>query len=184
MAGRLLSSGVTLAVLATAATPIRRAAAMKQYVGLDVSQKSTNVCVVDEKGRRLWTGKCSSTPQAIAIVARERAPFAERVGLETGPLSVWHDSGASGDFGPEKTRCWTEDRQAAKRKCLISRGFPSLTRVTGDRSRPSTDCCPQMHQNPACLVSSNFGYSAAGSRGATYSEYASDNLRTGSLAGF
>ena len=53
MAGRLLSSGVTLAVLATAATPIRRAAAMKQYVGLDVSQKSTNVCVVDEEGRRL-----------------------------------------------------------------------------------------------------------------------------------
>jgi transposase len=59
---------------------------MKQYVGLDVSQKSTNVCIVDEEGRRLWTGKCLSTPEAIAIVVRERAPLAERVGLETGPL--------------------------------------------------------------------------------------------------
>jgi len=88
MAGRLLSSSVTLAVLATAATPIRRAAAMKQYVGLDVSQKSTNVCIVDEEGRQLWTGKCLSTPEAIATVVRERAPLAERVGLETGPLCV------------------------------------------------------------------------------------------------
>jgi transposase len=66
---------------------------MKQYVGLDVSQKSTNVCIVDQEGRRLWTGKCLSTPEAIAIVVRERAPLAERVGLEAGPLCVWHYHG-------------------------------------------------------------------------------------------
>jgi transposase len=63
---------------------------MKQYVGLDVSQKSTNVCVVDEAGRQLWIGRCLSTPEAIEKTVRERAPLAERVGLETGPLSVWH----------------------------------------------------------------------------------------------
>src|SRR5450631_757185 len=43
-------------------------------------------------------------------------------------------SGASADFGPEKTPWWTEDREAAKHKRLISKGFPSLTRATGDVS--------------------------------------------------
>jgi transposase len=39
---------------------------MKQYVGLDVSQDQTSICVVDESGRVLWQGKCASTPEAIA----------------------------------------------------------------------------------------------------------------------
>ena len=30
---------------------------MKQYVGLDVSQKETSVCVVNEAGRILFEGK-------------------------------------------------------------------------------------------------------------------------------
>ena len=66
---------------------------MQQYVGLDVSQKVTSVCVVDEGGRKLWTGKCLSTPEALAAAIRERAPQAERVGIETGPLCVWHFHG-------------------------------------------------------------------------------------------
>ena len=37
---------------------------MKQYVGLDVSQDQTSICVVDESGRVLWQGKCASTPEA------------------------------------------------------------------------------------------------------------------------
>ncbi len=66
---------------------------MKQYVGLDVSQKLTSLCVVDEDGRKVWAGKCPSTPEALAFTIRERAPQAERVGLETGPLCVWHFHG-------------------------------------------------------------------------------------------
>lgn len=66
---------------------------MKQYVGLDVSQKATCVCVVDEKGATLWRGTCASTPEALAATVRQRAPQAELVGLETGPLSVWHYHG-------------------------------------------------------------------------------------------
>jgi len=66
---------------------------MKQYVGLDVSQKVTSVCVVDENGKKLWTGKCLSTPGALAATIREHAPNATRVGLETGPLCVWHFHG-------------------------------------------------------------------------------------------
>ena len=35
---------------------------MKQYVGLDVSQKETSVCVVDEAGQVLFEGKAKSDP--------------------------------------------------------------------------------------------------------------------------
>jgi transposase len=66
---------------------------MKQYVGLDVSEKQTSVCVVGEDGRKIWSGKCLSTPTALASTIRERAPYAERVGIETGPLCAWHFHG-------------------------------------------------------------------------------------------
>ena len=62
---------------------------MKQYVGLDVSQDQTSICVVDESGRVLWQGKCASTPEAIAATLSSKAPQAERIGLESGPLSIW-----------------------------------------------------------------------------------------------
>src|SRR5512146_235406 len=39
---------------------------MTNYVGLDVSQKSTTLCVVDGDGRRLWRGQCASSPEQIA----------------------------------------------------------------------------------------------------------------------
>lgn len=39
---------------------------MPNYVGLDVSQKTTSICVVDERGRRLWRGVCATDPDAIA----------------------------------------------------------------------------------------------------------------------
>ena len=63
---------------------------MEQYVGLDVSQEQTSVCVVDGDGKTLWQGKCASTPEAIAATIRTRAPGAVRIGLESGPLSAWH----------------------------------------------------------------------------------------------
>ncbi len=70
----------------------------KQYVGLDVSQQTTYVCVIGEDGRRQWQGKCASTPETIGTLIRERAPRAVQVALETGPLSTWlwhglHDAG-------------------------------------------------------------------------------------------
>src|SRR5690349_10718186 len=69
--------------------PLRRAG-MEQYVGLDVSQEQTSVCVVDGGGKVIWEGKCTSTPEAIAATLRTRAPEAMRIGLESGPLSAWH----------------------------------------------------------------------------------------------
>lgn len=63
---------------------------MEQYVGLDVSQKETAICVVDGEGKRVWQGTCGSTPDAIAELVRKRAPQAIKVAMETGPLAVWH----------------------------------------------------------------------------------------------
>ncbi len=63
---------------------------VEQYVGLDVSLEQTSVCVVDGSGKTLWQGKCASTPEAIAVAIRARAPEVVRVGLESGPLSAWH----------------------------------------------------------------------------------------------
>ena len=39
---------------------------MALFVGLDVSQKLTSICVVDDTGRRVWRGQCASDPDQIA----------------------------------------------------------------------------------------------------------------------
>jgi len=61
---------------------------MEQFIGLDVSMKDTFISI-REGGKRIWRGKCASDPKMIAEVIRKRAPNAERVVFETGPLSVW-----------------------------------------------------------------------------------------------
>jgi hypothetical protein len=38
---------------------------MPLYVGLDVSQKETEICVVDEEGRHIWRGRCATRPESI-----------------------------------------------------------------------------------------------------------------------
>lgn len=63
---------------------------MKHYVGLDVSLEETSVCVMDEAGETVFKGKVASTPEAIEAAVRRRAPQAERVVFESGPLSTWH----------------------------------------------------------------------------------------------
>lgn len=59
------------------------------YVGLDVSDKSTQVCVVDRDGKVIWSGACPTCPDVIAKVLHKRAPGVVRVVLETGPLSTF-----------------------------------------------------------------------------------------------
>src|SRR5580698_4351658 len=58
-----------------------RRVTVKQYVGLDVSQKETAMCVVDENGTVLFEGKAASDPGALVRVIRKRAPTAERIGF-------------------------------------------------------------------------------------------------------
>lgn len=63
---------------------------MDRYVGLDVSQEKTHVCIVDCDGTTVWSGQCRSTPDAIAKTIDRQAISAVRVGLESGPLAPWH----------------------------------------------------------------------------------------------
>jgi transposase len=62
---------------------------VKQYVGLDVAQKETSVCVLDETGRIIYVGTARSEPGALTKLLRKKAPNAERVGFETGAMASW-----------------------------------------------------------------------------------------------
>ena len=44
---------------------------MTLFVGLDVSQKMTSVCVVDDTGRSMWRGQCTTEPEQIEQVVRQ-----------------------------------------------------------------------------------------------------------------
>ena len=52
---------------------------MKQYVGLDVSQKETAVCVIDDTGRIVFEGKARSDVNGGAISG-------QRGGVKVGQL--------------------------------------------------------------------------------------------------
>ena len=40
---------------------------MQVYVGLDVSDKATHLCVVDGCGDVIWSGACATDPEAIEL---------------------------------------------------------------------------------------------------------------------
>ena len=62
---------------------------MPRDVGLDVSQKTTAICVVDEQGRRLWRGVCATDPGAISARVLKHAGVDAKVGVETGSMTPW-----------------------------------------------------------------------------------------------
>ena len=62
---------------------------MTHYVGLDVSQKLTAICVVDDTGRRVWRGQCTSDPDQIERAVRRHGGDQARIGIETGPMTPW-----------------------------------------------------------------------------------------------
>src|SRR6478609_3739148 len=66
---------------------------MTHYVGLDVSQRETALCVIDERGKILFEGKAPSDPGALAHTIRKRAPEAVRIGFEMGAMAgwLWHE---------------------------------------------------------------------------------------------
>lgn len=62
---------------------------MDTYVGLDASLKHTSICVVDKDGAVLFEEMVTSDPDAIANYIHANAPTSKRVGLESGPTSIW-----------------------------------------------------------------------------------------------
>jgi len=60
------------------------------FAGLDVGDKATHICVVDEEGSIVWRGACATDPEVVAkTLARQAAPGLVRVVLETGALSAF-----------------------------------------------------------------------------------------------
>ena len=60
---------------------------MSFYLGLDVSDKVTHLCAVDETGRIAWRGVCATDPETIAKTIGRHCRDVARVVLETGTLS-------------------------------------------------------------------------------------------------
>src|SRR3954466_3680211 len=69
---------------------------MPHYVGLDVSQKTTAICIVDEQGRRLWRGVCATDPGPISARVSKHAGIDAKVGIETGSMTPWLVHGLRG----------------------------------------------------------------------------------------
>lgn len=70
---------------------------MGYYIGLDVSQRQTAVCIIDEAGERLKEGKTLTQPTAIADWVSRQIDLGQvwAVGLEAGSLSAWLYNGLS-----------------------------------------------------------------------------------------
>jgi transposase len=65
---------------------------MAYYIGLDVSQKQTSLCVVDAKGLIVAEGKALTEPEALAgWLLAKKIDFSRivKVGLEAGAMSNW-----------------------------------------------------------------------------------------------
>lgn len=62
---------------------------MTIYAGLDVSDKSTHICIVDGDGAVLRRDVVASDPEVLAKWFGRHCPDVKRVVLETGPLSTF-----------------------------------------------------------------------------------------------
>ena len=75
------------------ASSIRRRSAAWTIRGLDVSVKTTSVCIVDDTGKVVREVKVTSEPEALLSLLKNPAYHFKRIGLEAGPLSQWLFSG-------------------------------------------------------------------------------------------
>jgi transposase len=62
---------------------------MTHYAGLDVSVRTTSVCIIDEAGKVVREKRIPTEPAAIIAVLNEAGVSLHRIGLEAGPLSQW-----------------------------------------------------------------------------------------------
>ena len=62
---------------------------MVYFVGLDVSVKTTSVCVVDDAGKVILEQKVPTEPADIIAVLTPLGVSFGRIGIEAGPLSQW-----------------------------------------------------------------------------------------------
>jgi transposase len=84
----LKKKGISPRTLITTKT-LTKETPMKYYAGLDVSCKSTAVCIVDTEGTVLHQSTQVTDPQAIAQCLRKFGQPIEKAGVETGSLTRW-----------------------------------------------------------------------------------------------
>jgi len=60
---------------------------MSYFVGLDVSEKTTVICVLDTREARTWRGQCDTVPDEIAQSVHHHAGEDLRIGIETGAMT-------------------------------------------------------------------------------------------------
>jgi transposase len=62
---------------------------MEHYAGIDVSLKSSSVCIVEASGKIVREGKVASEPEALIGWFGSVGLSPARIGMEAGPLSQW-----------------------------------------------------------------------------------------------
>jgi len=62
---------------------------MALFVGLDVSLKTTSICVVEADGSPVWEGKTESEPASLIRALTRWREVITLVGIEACPLSEW-----------------------------------------------------------------------------------------------
>jgi transposase len=62
---------------------------VEYYVGLDVSLKSTHICVMDRHRQVVWRGSADTQPSMIAERLKKWKGHLAKVGLETGSMTPW-----------------------------------------------------------------------------------------------
>jgi transposase len=66
---------------------------MQVYAGLDVSLKTTHICVMGDDAKIVWRGVCASDPMSIHAALERFLPDLVRCALETGSTSPWLTNG-------------------------------------------------------------------------------------------
>jgi len=62
---------------------------MKYYTGLDISMKTTSICVVNQDGKIIFEDVVSTDPDAIITALRGTKLSMERIAIESGSISHW-----------------------------------------------------------------------------------------------
>ena len=99
----------------------------RPYAALDVSDKSTHLCVVDEAGAVTSRGVCATDPQVVAEQLNKRCPEVARVVLETARafgISVSRSGGAR-SAGLSRDPAWQSLRAYFLRRGQLRRMLSS-----------------------------------------------------------
>jgi transposase len=62
---------------------------MKYYTGLDISMKTTSICIVNQDSKIIFEETVSTDPDAIVEALRQTKLSMEKVGIESGSISHW-----------------------------------------------------------------------------------------------